>query len=96
MFNNGYSSLNVLVRNISSTGAKLSGDELICLPEEFELQINNGFGAFTSHWVKRVWFRTDTIGVAFVDSAHERSTASQPQGSQSAVLARGPGREGIA
>ena len=57
VFNNGCSDLNVLVRNISSTGAKLCGDELHCLPEEFELRIYDGFGAFTSRRVKRVWTR---------------------------------------
>ncbi len=70
VFNKGYSSLNVLVRNLSSTGARLSGDELICLPEQFELQINDGFGAYASHWVKRIWRRADMMGVAFIDSAH--------------------------
>jgi len=33
VFNNGCSILNVLVRNISATGAKLTGGELICLPD---------------------------------------------------------------
>jgi hypothetical protein len=73
VFNKGCSILNVVVRNISATGAKLTGDELICLPEEFELKINEGFGVFASHRVKRVWSRADAIGVAFIDSARERS-----------------------
>lgn len=83
MFNNGSSDLNVLVRNISSTGAKLCGDELFCLPEEFELRIHDGFGAFTSRRVKRVWARADSIGVVFVDAAREPSAGPKdprPQG----------------
>ena len=50
----------------------LRGDELVCLPEEFELKINDRFGVFVPHRVKRVWSRGDAIGVAFIDSARER------------------------
>jgi len=74
VFNNGCSDLNVLIRNISSTGAKLSGDELLCLPDEFELRIHDGFGAFTSRRVRRIWSRAGFVGVAFIDAAHELST----------------------
>jgi hypothetical protein len=88
VFNNGCSILNVLVRNISLTGAKLTGDELFCLPEEFELKINNGFGVFASRRVKRVWAHDDAIGVAFIDPLRERSEASGPPGPRSAGSAR--------
>ena len=95
MFNNSCSILNVVVRNISATGAKLTGDELVCLPEEFELKINDRFGVFVPHRVKRVWSRADAIGVAFIDSARERSQASEPPGPRSAASARAPGRDGV-
>lgn len=94
VFNKGYSSLDVTVRNISATGARLSGNELICLPEEFELQIHDGFGAFASHRVKRVWSRADFIGVAFIDSVHGRSADCEPAQPRTAVLARPLGRAG--
>jgi len=84
----------VVVRNISSTGARLSGNELICLPDEFELQIHDGFGAFASHRVKRVWSRADSIGVAFIDSVGERPTDREPARRRSAILARPLGRLG--
>ena len=45
VFNRGYSDFTVMVRNVSATGAKLSGDELFRLPDEFELQIANTAGA---------------------------------------------------
>lgn len=92
VFNKGNSILTVLVRNISSTGAKLSGDELICLPDEFELLINDGFGVFASHWVKRVWSRSDMVGVAFIDSAREGAAASGAAAPQGAASARIVGR----
>jgi len=90
VFNKGCSDLSVLIRNISSTGAKLCGDELFCLPEEFELHIHDGFGGFTSHWVKRVWARADSVGVAFIDAAR-RPFTSQPPGHRGADPARSPG-----
>ncbi len=92
VFNNGCSDLSVLVRNISSTGAKLCGDELLCLPEEFELHIHDGFGGFASHWVKRVWTRADSIGVAFIDTARARSSPCQPSRPGGAAPTRTPGR----
>jgi hypothetical protein len=88
VFNKGCSDLSVLIRNISSTGAKLCGDELLCLPEEFELRIHDGFGAFTSHWVKRVWSRADSVGVAFIGSARQLSTDPHAPGPQNAFSAR--------
>jgi hypothetical protein len=96
VFNNGCSILSVFVRNISATGAKLTGDELFCLPEEFELKINDGFGVFDSLRVKRVWSRADTIGVVFLDSARERSRHSGLPGPRRAAAARAPGRDGVA
>ena len=71
IFNKGYSDLNVLVRNISATGAKLTGDELFCLPEEFELQMMNGQGALTTRRVKRMWGRADSMGVQFLEPERE-------------------------
>lgn len=67
VFNRGYSDLTVLVRNISATGAKLTGDELFCLPDEFELQMASPSGAVMARWVRRVWSRPDSIGVEFLE-----------------------------
>ncbi|MFZ1963266.1 MAG: PilZ domain-containing protein [Roseiarcus sp.] len=92
VFNNDCSILNVLVRNISATGAKLTGSELICLPDEFELQVNDGNGVFVSRRVRRIWSHADAVGVAFVDSERERSLASGPTGLRSAASARAPVR----
>ena len=68
VFNRGYSDLTVLVRNVSATGAKLTGDELFCLPEEFELQMTNAAGARVVRTVKRVWMRGDSMGVLFLEA----------------------------
>jgi hypothetical protein len=71
VFNRGCSDLSVLVRNVSATGAKLTGDELFCLPEEFELQMANAAGAVTARRVRRVWALADSIGVEFLEAERE-------------------------
>ena len=75
VFNNGCSDYSALVRNVSATGAKLTGDELFRLPEEFELQMANAAGVATARRVRRVWSRTDAIGVEFLEP--ERALASR-------------------
>ena len=67
VFNNGCSDYTALVRNVSATGAKLTGDELFRLPDEFELQTANAAGAITARRVRRVWSRADSIGVEFLE-----------------------------
>jgi hypothetical protein len=67
VFNRGYSDFTVLVRNLSATGAKLTGDELFRLPDEFELQMTNTAGAVTTRRVRRVWSRPESIGVEFLE-----------------------------
>ena len=76
VFNNGCSDYSVLVRNVSATGAKLTGDELFRLPEEFELQMANATGAATARRVRRVWSRTDSIGVEFLEPEHVLSAGA--------------------
>ena len=67
VFNNGCSDYSALVRNVSATGAKLTGDELFRLPEEFELQMANSAGVAIARRVRRVWSRPDSIGVEFLE-----------------------------
>jgi len=71
VFNSGCSNYSALVRNISATGAKLMGDELFRLPEEFELQMANAAGAVMARRVRKAWSRTDSIGVEFLEPEHE-------------------------
>jgi hypothetical protein len=76
VFNSGCSDYSVLVRNLSATGAKLTGDELFRLPEEFELQMANAAGVATVRRVRRVWSRADSIGVEFLEP--ERTLPPSP------------------
>jgi hypothetical protein len=66
MFNHEQSDLEVMLRNISDTGARITGDELICLPEQFELHIHDGFGGFDVRKVRRVWMTGNAAGLEFL------------------------------
>jgi hypothetical protein len=61
----------VLVRNLSATGARLTGDELFFLPKTFELEFADGPDGRSPRWVKRVWLNGNSIGVTFIDSPVE-------------------------
>jgi hypothetical protein len=73
IFNNGFSDLSVLVRNISATGAKLTGDELHFLPDQFELRMSDGLGGVVTRRAKRMWSKPDSMGVVFLDAARDPS-----------------------
>jgi hypothetical protein len=75
VFNNGCSGLSVLVRNLSATGARLTGHELIHLPKTFELQISDGPESQRSRWVKRIWLRGESIGVTFIDAPAQATSS---------------------
>jgi hypothetical protein len=67
VFNNGCSDYAALVRNVSATGARLTGEDLFRLPDEFELQMANAAGVATARRVRRMWSRPDSIGVEFLE-----------------------------
>ncbi len=67
IFNQGTSSLDVTLRNISPGGARIAGDELICLPPTFELRIHDGFGGYSARQARLVWRRGGCAGLAFTD-----------------------------
>jgi hypothetical protein len=67
VFNAGGSTLDVTLRDISPTGARISGDGLIGLPRSFEVQILDGFGGYSSRQARVVWTRGGTAGVEFID-----------------------------
>lgn len=66
-FNNGSSSIDCLVRDLSSTGAKLVLSETATLPEKFDLYIPQKERTYRA---QLRWRREDGIGVTF-DNAPE-------------------------
>jgi hypothetical protein len=67
VFNNGSSSLDVTLRNISLTGASIVGDRLSCLPPTFEFQIHDSFGGYSGRHARLIWTRGAMAGIEFTD-----------------------------
>ncbi len=75
VFDNGSSSLDVTLRNITFTGAKIisftcaniADDPLISLPPTFEFQILDDFGGYSARHARLVWSRGATAGIEFID-----------------------------
>lgn len=65
VFNNGNSTFDCLVRDLSGTGAKLVLTQTATLPEVFDLHILHK-GAIYRAQIR--WRRTDQIGVRFLDA----------------------------
>ncbi len=67
VFNQGASTLDVTLRDLSLTGANIAGDALICLPPTFEFQIHDGFGGYSARQARLVWSKGMTAGIEFID-----------------------------
>jgi len=65
VFNNGTSSLDVTLRDISPSGARVEGDGLPFLPQTFELRIVEGDGRHFTRPVRIVWTKGRTAGLEF-------------------------------
>lgn len=65
VFNNGFSSLEAVVRNISPLGARIEADDLSVVPAEFDLLISNFSGDDSRRHARRIWRGDGVLGVAF-------------------------------
>ncbi|MCJ2065687.1 PilZ domain-containing protein [Methylobacterium sp. J-088] len=72
VFNNGSSSLDCLVRDMSSSGARLVMSETTTLPEVFDLYIPQKDRTYRA---TLRWRREDGIGVTFEDAARAPAAA---------------------
>jgi hypothetical protein len=63
VFNNGFSTIECTVRNLSEGGAQLKVESLIGIPDEFDLKLKDAGAARA----KIAWKRGTTIGIKFVD-----------------------------
>lgn len=75
IFNNRMSTMDCVVRNISSTGAKLQLTEAVTLPDLFELSIPQKGETVRA---KLRWRRGEEAGVSFITAAGEPIRA-EPQ-----------------
>jgi hypothetical protein len=60
--------MQIRLLDISRTGARLSSDESIKLPDEFELQIS----ASLTRWSRVVWRDGVQLGVKFIEAPTKR------------------------
>ncbi len=71
IFNNRMSIVDCVVRNISSSGAKLALAGSLPIPGEFELQIPQ---KSCSYRARLVWRNTEAMGVEFIIADVQKST----------------------
>ncbi|MDP4025340.1 PilZ domain-containing protein [Methylobacterium sp. NEAU 140] len=82
-FNNGASSFDCLVRDLSGLGARLALSETASLPEAFDLYIAQKDRTYRS---MLRWRRQDGIGVTFVEAAQPAAQpAAEPAGGDASV-----------
>lgn len=77
VFNGGYSTLEAVVRNFSTMGARLEAADLSIVPSEFDLLISSFSGDESRRHARRVWLGDGAVGIAFVPDAG-RSGKSSP------------------
>ncbi len=77
VFNDGKSSYDVLIRDLSEGGAKLKlGSASWTAPDTFDLIIPNpNTGTPTRHHCKKRWQRSDLLGARFIEPQPNRSPA---------------------
>jgi hypothetical protein len=66
VFNNGTSSLDVTLRDVSASGARVVGDGLAFLPTTFELRTRESDGASSVRRARLVWTDGRTAGLEFI------------------------------
>ncbi len=83
IFNNGNSSMDCLVRDLSASGARLMLSQTATLPEGFDLVIP---AKDRTHKATLRWRKADSVGVTFAEEA-VRSPAA-PDATPAVLLAR--------
>ncbi|MCQ0990414.1 PilZ domain-containing protein [Jiella marina] len=74
IFNNGYSTYDCIVRNISATGALLTLDDSVHLPKEFRIKIGE---EQNTRLARLVYRRTMFAGIRFIDLTEEPMSAAE-------------------
>jgi len=69
VFNEGRSSLDAIVRNLSDQGALLECVDMRLLPEEFDLIIHKANGEDVRRRARQVWRHDGALGVQFIDDS---------------------------
>jgi hypothetical protein len=83
VFNDGRSSLDAIVRNLSDAGALLECEDMRLLPEEFDIIVVKASGEQARHRARQVWRHDGALGVKFIDDLKDspRSSSTMAQAS---------------
>ncbi|KQP51512.1 hypothetical protein ASF39_09675 [Methylobacterium sp. Leaf108] len=81
IFNNGSSSMDCLVRDLSASGARLAISQTAILPESFDLYIPVKEKTYRS---SLRWRRSDGIGITFMDEGAAKSAEARSVEARSA------------
>ncbi|KQT77994.1 hypothetical protein ASG59_10610 [Methylobacterium sp. Leaf466] len=81
IFNNGSSSMDCLVRDLSASGARLAISQTAILPESFDLYIPVKEKTYRS---SLRWRRSDGIGITFMDEGAAKSAEARSAEARSA------------
>ncbi|MGX7703309.1 PilZ domain-containing protein [Methylobacterium sp. Gmos1] len=85
VFNNGNSSMDCLIRDISASGARLMLSQTATLPDGFDLIIP---AKDRTHKATLRWRRADSVGVTFAEEVVQPAAPSAPDASAATLLAR--------
>jgi hypothetical protein len=73
IFNNRMTTIDCIVKNISSTGARVALDNTLAVPTEFDIYIPQ---RGRSHHARLIWRDKDSIGIDFIDAPSQAATQS--------------------
>jgi PilZ domain len=85
VFNNGNSSMDCLIRDISASGARLMLSQTATLPDGFDLIIP---AKDRTHKATLRWRKADSVGVTFAEEVVRPGPASMADATPAALLAR--------
>jgi hypothetical protein len=85
VFNNGNSSMDCLIRDISASGARLMLSQTATLPDGFDLIIP---AKDRTHKATLRWRKADSVGVTFAEEVVRSGPASMADATPAALLAR--------
>ena len=76
IFNDGRSTLDCILRNLSGSGAKLSFSQVPAIPDTFKVTFSDG----STRSCSVAWRKSLDVGVSFLSADNATMTASEPGG----------------
>ena len=90
IFNNRMSTIDCIVKNISSTGARVALNDSVTVPTEFDIYIPQ---RGRSHHARLIWRDKDAIGIDFIDAPSQAAAQTHDATTTSALELAGLSNE---